>query len=80
METINYKGIKIKLVFDDYEFQGYFDNEFIEGYTSSEERAKKIIDETINFITQYQERNRTDKYPIFNQMKMNNRDEFCDYE
>jgi hypothetical protein len=80
METINYKGIKIKLVFDDYEFQGYFDNELIKGYTSSKERAKKIIDETINFITQYQERNRTDKYPISNQMKMNNRDEFCDYE
>lgn len=81
METAKYyKGIKIELVFGDYEFMGYFDNELIKGYSDSEEKAKKIIDESINYIIQYQEREISNNYIDMSFSKMSSRRTSYDYD
>ena len=56
METSYYRGIKIELVFGVYEFNGHYDQEIIQGNTDSKENAQAIIDETINYIKESQER------------------------
>lgn len=51
----SHRGITIEMFNNEYEFEGFYQKEQIKGYTNSEDKAKRIIDETISFITEYQE-------------------------
>lgn len=62
MENFNYKNIKILYNGIDYEFQGYHEGEVINGYSHSIDKAKSIIDENINYIEEYLER---DQEPVY---------------
>lgn len=56
MDISYYRGIKIEDVFGLYEFFGHYEQEIIMGNTDTEENAQAIIDETINYIKESQER------------------------
>ena len=56
MEATLYRGIRIKMTSGSFDFDGYYENELIRGSARSEENAQAIIDETINYIIEYQER------------------------
>lgn len=50
MNTTEYRGIKITDTSNDFEYDRTYNDEVIQGYASTLEQVKEIIDETISFI------------------------------